>query len=571
MAKMFPELTELELRALPSSGEATLYRACRDNLPGDFEVYFSVGWIMRRPDAGARDGEADFVICHRDLGFLTIEVKGGGISYDATRGEWFSVDRSGETHKIKDPVRQARTAKYSILAKLREHPRWGTGPDNRILCGHAVFFPDIGDIAGFRRPDLPGELIGSSSTINHLPEWIHGAFHFWDAQEASVVPLGPHKLTLFREVFARSFELKPPLSHLLAVEEDQRIRLTRDQARVLDLLQSRRRVAVSGGAGTGKTVLAVEKAKRLAGQGFSTLLTCYNQQLAKHLADACSDIDNLSVMSFHQLCRRRVTQADKVSGRNLLGEAKISYPGAPEWEVQWPAALSYTADIIPETYDAIVCDEGQDFGEEWWLPLEILLTDSENSPLYVFFDDNQKLYARSAAFPIVDEPFTLTHNCRNTDRIHEAAYAYYRGVPVEPPDISGVEIQRILSTSLESQAKKLHAHIVELISKDGVRPGDVAVLIADSLRKGPHYEAIRHLPLPGGASWLEEGQQSPERVLLETVKRFKGLEAPIVFLWGLDTLDIANESELLYVGMSRAKSVLGIVGKPETTEQILSP
>ena len=124
----------------------------------------------------------------------------------------------------------------------------------------------------------------------------------------------------------------------------RRMRLTEDQARILDSLQSRRRVAVSGGAGTGKTVLAMEKAKRLAHEGIQTLLTCYNQRLASHLADSCAGIENLDVMSFHQLCRRRVKHADAVSGRNLFQEAKVTYPDAPEWDVQWPNALAYTMD-----------------------------------------------------------------------------------------------------------------------------------------------------------------------------------------------------------------------------------
>ena len=36
--------------------------------------------------------------------------------------------------------------------------------------------------------------------------------------------------------------------------------------------------------GTGKTVLALEKARRLAGAGVRTLLTCFNRPLADHLA-----------------------------------------------------------------------------------------------------------------------------------------------------------------------------------------------------------------------------------------------------------------------------------------------
>ena len=108
---------------------------------------------------------------------------------------------------------------------------------------------------------------------------------------------------------------------------------------------------------------------------------------------------------------------------------------AREWArefVHW-----YNHDHRHSGYDAIVCDEGQDFREEFWVPLELLLTDYDSSPLYVFYDDNQNLYARAGTFPIRDEPFSLTTNCRNTAPIHEAAYKHYKGVPVSPPDIQG--------------------------------------------------------------------------------------------------------------------------------------
>jgi ATP-dependent exoDNAse (exonuclease V) alpha subunit len=37
-----------------------------------------------------------------------------------------------------------------------------------------------------------------------------------------------------------------------------------------------------------------------------------------------------------------------------------------------------------------------------------------------------------------------------------------------------------------------------------------------------------------------------------------------VILWGLDTIDLSQRQELLYVGMSRAKSLLVIVGRAAT-------
>jgi hypothetical protein len=564
MATMIPELSEAQLTDLPSQAEAKVYRAFRDGLPADFVVFFQVGWILRREEEQAKDGETDFLVCHPDLGYLCVEVKGGGVGFDSHSGDWFSVDRHQQKHPINNPINQALKAKYSIRSKLNEHQRWKDLALHNVLRGHAVFFPDVGNASVLSRPDMPATLIGCSKDLQTPKSWIDAAFAYWVNDASNFTALGRRGLDVLRDVFARSFVVTPLVSSQLAEQEARRLVLTKDQIRVLDFLRSHRRVAVSGGAGTGKTVLALEKARRLASEGFKTLLTCYNRQLADYLATICGATPNLDVMSFHQLCHRQVERANRASGRDLVAEAKVTYPGKDLYEVQLPNALGYSLEVLPDRYDAIVCDEGQDFREEFWVPLELLLVDYETSPLYVFYDDNQNIYARAGTFPIRDEPFSLTTNCRNTAPIHVAAYRHYKGVPVSPPDIQGDELHFEESANRDPQATKINALIVDLVAKQGVSPGDITVLIADALHKAEYYAALRRLPLPRPASWLEEGVRGPNTVLIDTIQRFKGLESPIVILWGLDTIDLSRNQELLYVGMSRAKSLLVIVGKPET-------
>lgn len=564
MATMIPELSEAQLADLPSQAEAKVYRAFRDGLPADFVVFFQVGWILRREEEQAKDGETDFLVCHPDLGYLCVEVKGGGVGFDSHSGDWFSVDRHQHKHPINNPINQALKAKYSIRSKLNEHQRWKDLALHNVLRGHAVFFPDVGNASVLSRPDMPATLIGCSKDLQSPKSWIDAAFAYWGNDASSFTALGRRGLDVLRDVFARSFVVTPLVSSQLAEQEARRLVLTKDQIRVLDFLRSHRRVAVSGGAGTGKTVLALEKARRLAAEGFKTLLTCYNRQLADYLSTICGATPNLDVMSFHQLCHRQVERANRASGRDLVAEAKVTYPGKDLYEVQLPNALGYSLDVFPDRYDAIVCDEGQDFREEFWVPLELLLMDYETSPLYVFYDDNQNIYARAGTFPIRDEPFSLTTNCRNTAPIHVAAYRHYKGVPVSPPDIQGDELHFEESANRDPQATKINVLIVDLVAKQGVSPGDITVLIADALHKAEYYAALRRLPLPRPASWLEEGVRGSNTVLIDTIQRFKGLESPIVILWGLDTIDLSRNQELLYVGMSRAKSLLVIVGKPET-------
>ena len=133
-------------------------------------------------------------------------------------------------------------------------------------------------------------------------------------------------------------------------------------------------------------------------------------------------------------------------------------------------------------------------------------------------------------------------------------------MPISPPDNEGTEVQFDRAPSRAAQAGKINARVVDLIARQGVSPGDIAVLIVDAVRKANYYAALGRLPLPKPATWLEEGARNDRTVLMDTVRRFKGLESPVVILWGLDGANWERSDELLYVGMSRAKSLLVVVG-----------
>lgn len=568
MATMIPLLTERQLSELDSKAEAILYRECARSLNEDCTALHSLKWIVKTPRGQVRDGETDFLIVSPNAGLIVVEVKGGGISCDPTRNAWTSVDALGRRHDIKDPFLQAKSAKYAILGKLQEHPRWRTLGIKKALIGHAVFFPDVADVRPLSGSDRPLEIIGGFNDLPRLSDWLQRVFSFWRGNDPAISNIGEAGVCLIKEVFARPLEVKPLLSVRFAAEEQAHIQLTEQQANILDLLRGRRRVAIAGGAGTGKTLLALEKSRRLAAEGFKTLLVCYNRPLADQLARQCAGRPQLAVRSFHQLCAEVTSSVKRHSGRDLLHEAALAYPGGDPFDVHLPFALATALDHVKDRYDAIVVDEGQDFREEYWLPIEMMMADEESSPLYVFFDQNQAIYRRAGTFPVKDPPYVLTINCRNTRAIHEASYRFFRGDSTQPPNLDGLPVGALCAQSLPEQATLIRKAVCRLLKTERLSPESIVVLVGDLPRKQDYYDLLAQEP-PGNVPWRIGDHSRSAGVLVDTVARFKGLEAPAVILWGIDGLDAMRDLELLYVGTSRAKSLLCLAGSRQCCDRLL--
>lgn len=564
MATMRPELSDAELGKVQSSAEATFYKACREQLPDDALVIYSAAWTYKRTDGNPVEGEADFTVFFPKHGFVTVEIKGGGIQFDPLTGQWSSVDRFRNKNPIKDPFRQATREKHAVLDQLKGHPEWSRWSGKRILAGHAVFFPDCDDLRGLISPNSPGEILGGRRDLKDLAPWFERVNRFWGGN-ANHEPLGSQGLRIAEKIFCSTIQVRPLLAAEIDREEELRINLTSQQAKILRIIGGRKRAVISGGAGTGKTLIAVEKARQLAQAGQSVLFLCYNRPLADNLQGVLSSEGNVQVMSFHQLCDGRIDLALKLSGRDILQEASEAYPDQNRFEVQMPFALALSNEVLDERYDAIVVDEAQDFSDEYWFSIEELLVDQANSYFFIFTDQNQSVYRRHGNLPIVEDPFLLTTNCRNTSHIHNAAYRYYSGEAVDASPITGAPVETICEPTVDAQARIIAGIAGRLIGVEGVRPDDVVVLLARSRHPGTpnrsYFSTLNCYSDRARAKFEIEGAgRFPGHIFVDTVNRFKGLESPIVILWLADNLDEEDDKETYYVGLSRAKSRLFIVG-----------
>lgn len=554
MARMFPE--KLPQRVIDDRGrgaERRVYDAFRDAVSNAYTVFYSVSWL-RRPIRGRRapkDGEADFIVAHATRGIVTIEVKGGQIARDGQTGQW---TQSGRVLEL-SPIEQALRSKYALLEKLKEIPGWG----NRwIEIGHAAIFPGTASPGHPLGPDAPKEIVGFESDLASLEAWLERVSNYW--QEGAVrAELGREGIHLLERILAPSFELRAPLGPALREEDRQILELTEEQFDILQLLSRVNRVAVCGGAGTGKTLLALEKAKRLSQEGFATLLTCFNRPLAEHLRHSAPRDENLRIANFHELCwdlarEARVPLADLFSGSR----------SREYFDQEMPAALMQALEQTPQRrFDAILVDEGQDFRPDWWVPLQLSLTDPDDGLLYVFYDENQRVYGEAVSLPEGLIPIPLTKNLRNTREIHKLARRFYEGQPVVAAGPQGRPVEFVLADNARAVAKEVGKLLERFIRQEQIAPEDIAVLTGHAFAKS---QLVRNGRI-GSVACTQDQDANPGRVLLDSIWRFKGLERPVVILAEIGTA--LGSVELLYVGLSRARVHLAVVGNRQVEQAVI--
>jgi hypothetical protein len=564
MATMRPELTEEQLQKLQSKAEAKFYRACRDQLPTEILVVHSASWTFRDGKGALREGEADFTIVDPSTGVFAVEVKGGGISFDAITGVWTSAGRAGVSNEIKNPFKQAKAEKFAVFDQLKGNSKWRIWQGSKqIILGECVMFPDLDNIQPLVSGDRPRAIIGGRTEIDSVAAWLAKVIAFWTSN--GMQPLGKDGAKLVEQILCSSVSVRPLMRSILIDAEQERIRLTDRQAKILRTIGGRKRAVIAGGAGTGKTLIAVEKARQLAADGGRVLLLCYNRPLADLLALSLADTKSIDVMSFHQLCDRRRALVQERTGRDLYAEAQEAYPGNDLgilFEVHMPFALALSSEVLTDDlYDSVVVDEAQDFSDEYWFSVEDLLKDKEQGTLYLFNDPNQALYKRHANLPVKEDAFYLFANCRNTAPVHEKAYVFYKGEPVDLPELHGPDVVFETAGSVDAQATLIVDRCKHLLQEERVSPADIVVLLAKTPKQAL-FDRLARWTMPNGIGWSLE-ERLPNSIFVDTVSRFKGLESPVVILW-LGSENLLPESpETLYVGLSRAKHLLHVVGDEE--------
>jgi len=362
-------------------------------------------------------------------------ICGGRAPVTSLYGRWSDIQ-----HRVRNLIPSAENDLTMCFVYAHRDPR------QSLLLSRSALEAIVARIARDRRIDLSGDKVGTHIAQLEAGKAIHGrirarmdsirmfgnlaAHHGAELDEYDSERSADDLLFILEwlmgcpaDTAVDSEVLSPALVAGLALLGKRIERATEEQKAVLDTLKAHRRVAISGCAGSGKTVLALEKATRLDKAGLRVLLLCHNPYLSDVIADALVYTD-VQVSTFGRLVRLLLS--------------------VDEEQVVWNHYDDVSADDLDQAFelaaggakfDAIIVDEAQDFSEDWWLVVEAALDAS--GFLYLFFDNDQALLPLRQTYPSVDLSHTLSCNVRNSSEIADAVCKVSRIPMVIRPELAG--------------------------------------------------------------------------------------------------------------------------------------
>ncbi len=519
MAIMWPrELPAYIKNDAKRSTEVKVFRAIQDEFSDDWHCFYSRPWFGLDKFGGEREGEADFILANATAGILFMEVKGGLVSWSPEEGQWSSKDRQGIKFKIKDPNRQADTCKFRFLEIFAKDARWN--PKN-LNARHCVVLPHTPAVHEQQIAGLPTSLFCFEDDFRL-------GFESWVSNRLGVSTLslddsklGETNLLVVQDALAKPLRTTYSLNSLIEIElSNMDQNLTGSQFRSLGLLLNNSRVVVSGGAGTGKTLLAFEMIARKIAQGETCIYATRSKALREYARNSLAPSGSLFILSIEE----------------LLADRPL-----PQLRSRLNVAV----------------DEGQDLSH---IELGRLGNKFDGQNLFVFMDSNQAIIAnpQSVAERLSAIEENLFVNLRNTKNIGDVASTLFVGPSLENFNDAGESV--FSQEAIGAGAVEEIIRHCKTFREQGVPLGNMAILcfsLDGEVLIRSRVEAL-------GWEATNSESRSATGMCISQITDFKGLESPIVFVLAWPKLEIDRENA--YVAVSRARSRLFVVGDFQGTQ-----
>lgn len=544
MAKMYPNYCITE-----SPGERKLFNFLRESSR-------SQNWIVLHSLHIARHisktkGEADFVVLIPAMGIVVIEVKSHQ-EIKVRQGSWF-FGRENTPHE--SPFKQGETAMYSIRKHLvDQNPIFSRIPFLNVSWFTEIDFPktsqmeyqswqvlNITDLE-----DAVGSLLSSMEAgVKHLGNKL-------GISNAAGVALNGEVMDEAVQLLRPDFDFAMSEKMFRSERKKELLKFAKDQYMALDIAIDNKIAIIKGAAGTGKSVLAIELARRFQSENLRVGLFCFNKLLCDEIATQLGDASvYVSTIDSYALKIARLNNMN-LPINNLEAIKLINYHDLEVAE--------------NEKFDVIIIDEAQDVLNKTFMPiLEKSLKDGLTcGTWYAFGDlDSQKIYDQTDSIQFVrtqikEVPvFTLTRNCRNIIQIGHFVEgllaskpkwnSFLRNKNNPDPQLISIEPDEDMTPILDS--------VLDQCKAMGFTYDDIAILspieISDPL--GIFSESKY-------ASKFVFGNRKSGKISFNSISKFKGLESPCVVLLDLEQMSSwKNRDDLLYVALTRATDRLVIL------------
>ena len=547
------------------TAEVNVYDALKEEiktLKENLNIYYSCSFVTEKLEPG----ECDFIIIIPKFGIAFIEVKGGGIAYDSEKNIWSSIDRFQKKHEIKNPALQALKAERYFLELIKTD---GFLSNNKINTQYFVCLPNVNDNKKDISPELPNKvtLYHDDITNGLLNKIICILKEKKERQSNYLEIIGPPYMEKLDHLIKPSFVINPSL--LTEIESEQKEMLLSDsQIAILKALRYQKKVFIEGCAGTGKTLMAVHRAKEFLKENKKVLILTHSRTLPIAIRQRYFNnekFENLRIESAFQWTAN-MARRKNYNSREILDKHKDKQL---QFNVGFPELLMHLLDNFiteEDKYDSVIVDEGQRFSDEWWICIDNIKR--KNGFLYVFYDPNQTLKNQKTSDFLIEENnnvYPLDLNFRNTKKIFEFNKKLYTGFDIESAGPEGRDPEWIRIKTIEDQNKQITLKIKQLLN-EGININDIAIINfgpvgeKGGLQKQFKKQSI-NIPLDG----LESRLRTPY-IRYDSVSRFQGLEFPIVILTNF-TIDITeHEKNNLYIALTRSSNHLIVI----TTDEKIS-
>jgi hypothetical protein len=509
-----------------------------NELPEHFSVIYSKKF--KGGKNSKEETEIDFLIFDGHKNLICLEVKGGEIAYSGPDRQWF---QNGKEMK-KAPDWQASAATKAVIEYL--------GPDSvKLNIGWALAFPDCSRPAGSGRiAEVPDDLILDSKALLDTKNAIARVCQYNESHFCRE-GVSRHQASSILERLLRSVGFLTKIGVRLLHDSKQLVQATEQQLEILEDLELNPKTAVMGYAGTGKTIIATEFAKRCSEKGQKVLLLFYNRMVANTIRFGLGRESPIECATYHSLAREVIEESYKTWWKDTIAKDDQEF-----WEMTVPLKmLEILESNVDPIYDTIIIDEGQDFKSEWFETVARMQKTSPDSRFVVFYDKNQDIFGRWGELPWLEGTFTrkqLRKNCRNTKAIVKHLNQLISSDMVafeQSPEGQPVIIHS--SKTKEDQVAAIRLDLEKLI-KEGVSPGQIAILIDRPLQESSvsQIDRIGRCKL----TWMGRSYRSDSfDIQITTIESFKGLEADVVFVVTGEELVQNNNHSRLYTQISRAR------------------